>query len=182
MAEAESPFAEVLGDQMIMKINKQHKRAKFSMDDTLQTELQEYIIFAKPNRKPFEPKSAEDLKRLIREMHELQSYRDRITGIFIQTQILIDELTTLISTGEAYLFSEYGDVIKKKCTNDKTREAAIRYIFGPVVRKLEDWKSLKKTAEMAKINLNDTYFVLHEIGANARAILNDRKVRNSFDA
>lgn len=181
MAEAENLFAEALGDEKIIRINRQAKLQKFALDSSLKDEIQRYIIFAKDNRKPFEPKTADDLKQLIDEMQETQAYRDRLTGIMIQTSIAIDELQIVISTGEGYLFTEYNDLMKK-CSNKETREAAIRYVFGPVIRRQAQWKSLKGIGELAKQNLNETYFALREIGENGRTILEARKVRRSFDA
>jgi hypothetical protein len=69
----------------------------------------------------------------------------------------------------------------KKCTNKETREAAIRYVFGPVIRRQTQWKSLKGIGETARQNLNETYFALREIGENGRTILEARKTRRSFD-
>ncbi len=181
MAEAENLFAEALGDEKIIKINRQAKLQKFAVDVSLRDEIQRYIIFAKAGRKAFEPKTAEDLKQLIDEMQETQAYRDRLTGIMIQTSIAIDELQIVISTGEGYLFTEYNDLMKK-CSNKETREAAIRYVFGPVIRRQAQWKSLKGIGDLAKQNLNETYFALREIGENGRTILEARKTRRSFDA
>ena len=180
MAEAENLFAEATGDDYIIKINKQAKLHKFAVDNTLRDEMQKYVIFAKPNRKGFEPKSADDLKQLIDEMQETQAYRDRLTGILISAQIAIDEIGILIATGESYLFTEYNDLMKK-CSNKETRDAAICYVFGPVIRRQSQWKSLKGIGEMARQNLNETYFALREIGENGRNILEARKVRRSFD-
>jgi hypothetical protein len=181
MAEAENLFAEALGDDKVIKINRQAKLKKFAVDTTLRDEIQRYIIFAKAGRKPFEPKTADDLRQLIDEMQETQAYRDRLTGIMIQTTIAIDELQIMISTGEGYLFTEYNDLMKK-CSNKETREAAIRYVFGPVIRRQAQWKSLKGIGDMARQNLNETYFALREIGENGRTILEARKTRRSFDA
>lgn len=180
MAEAENLFAEAVGDERCVKINRQAKLSKFALDNSLRDEIQKYIIFAKEGRKSFEPKTADDLKQLIDEMQETQAYRDRLTGIMIQAQINIDELGILITTGESYLFTEYSDLMKK-CSNKETREAAIRYVFGPVIRRQTQWKSLKGIGEMARQNLNETYFALREIGENGRNILEARKVRRSFD-
>ena len=132
-------------------------------------------------RKPFEPNTADDLKSLIEDMQETQAYRDRLTGILISSQICIDELTILIGTGESYLFAEYNELMKK-CSNKETRDAAIRYVYGPVIRRQQQWKSLKSIAETSKQNLNETYFALREIGENGRTILEARKVRRTFDA
>lgn len=181
MAEAENLFAEALGDDKVIKINRQAKLKKFALDSSLRDEIQKYVIFGKDGRKPFEPKTADDLRQLIDEMQETQAYRDRLTGIMIQTSIAIDELQILISTGEGYLFTEYNDLMKK-CSNKETREAAIRYVFGPVIRRQAQWKSLKGIGEMARQNLNETYFALREIGENGRNILEARKTRRSFDA
>lgn len=180
MAEAENLFAEAIGDERVKKFNNRAREAKFAVDKTLNREIQKFIIFAQTNRKPFEPNSAEDLKGLIASMEETQAYRDRLTGILIQSSIIIDELQILLKSGEAYLFTEYTDTMKK-CSNKETREAAIRYVFAPVFRAVEQWKSLRSIAETAKINLNDTYFALREIGENGRTILAARNVRRSFD-
>jgi hypothetical protein len=181
MADAENLFAEAMGDDKIVKINRQAKLKKFALDVSLRDEMQRYIIFAKDGRKGFEPKTADDLKQLIDEMQETQAYRDRLTGILIQAQIASDELGILIATGESYLFTEYNDLMKK-CSNKETREAAIRYVFGPVIRRQAQWKNLKGIGDMAMKNLNETYFALREIGENGRNILEARKVRRSFDA
>ncbi len=180
MAEAENMFAEALDDSRVQKINKQARLKKFSVDTTLQEEVKQYVIFGKKNRKPFEPNTAEDLRSLIDDMQETQAYRDRLTGILIQTQIRIDELTILIGTGESYLFTEYNDLMKK-CSNKETRDAAIRYVYGPIIRRQQQWKSLKGIVDTAKQNLNETYFALREIGENGRTILEARKIRRSFD-
>ncbi len=181
MAEAENLFAEAVGDDYIIKINRQAKLKKFALDSSLRNEIQRYVIFSKDSRKSFEPNTADDLKQLIDEMQELQAYRDRLTGILIQASHAIDELGILIANGESYLFTEYSDLMKK-CSNKETREAAIRYVFGPVIRRQAQWKSLKGIGEMARQNLNETYFALREIGENGRNILEARKVRRSFDA
>ena len=141
MAEPENLFTEALGDQKIIRINRQAKLQKFAVDVSLRDEIQRYIIFAKDGRKPFEPNAADDLKQLIDEMQETQAYRDRLTGILIQTTIAIDELSILIAAGESYLFTEYNDLMKK-CSNKETREAAMGYVFGPVIRRQAQWKSL----------------------------------------
>jgi len=181
MAEVENLFTEALGDDYIIKINKQAKLQKFAVDGSLREEIQKYVIFGKKGRKKFEPKSADDLKQLIDEMQETQAYRDRLTGILIQAQYAIDELGILIGTGESYLFTEYNDLMKR-CSNKETREAAIRYVFGPVTRRQLQWKSLKGIGETARQNLNETYFALREIGENGRTILEARKTRRTFDA
>jgi hypothetical protein len=180
MADAENIFDEALGDSRIKKLNDRARLSKFAIDPTLKDEIQQYVIFAREGRKPFEPNTADDLKSLIDDMQETQAYRDRLTGILIQTQICIDELTRALGSGEAYLFTEYSDLMKK-CSNKETREAAIRYVFGPIIARQQRWKSLKTIAEMAKQNLNETYFALREIGENGRNILEARKVRRSFD-
>lgn len=180
MAEAENLFAEAVGDDYVIKINKQAKLKKFAVDSSIRDEIQRYVIFSKDSRKPFEPNSADDLKQLIDEMQETQAYRDRLTGILIGASHAIDELGILIATGESYLFTEYNDLMKK-CSNKETREAAIRYVFGPVIRRQTQWKSLKGIGETARQNLNETYFALREIGENGRTILEARKTRRSFD-
>jgi hypothetical protein len=181
MAEAENLFAEAMGDERVKKFNDRARLAKFGVDKTLHKEIQQFVIFGSQSRKKFEPNSAEDLKGLIDSMERTQAYRDRLTGILITTSITIDELDVLLKSGEAYLFTEYADLMKK-CSNKETREAAVRYVYGPIFRASAQWKSLKSIAETAKINLNDTYFALREIGENGRTILDARKVRRSFDA
>ena len=151
MAEAENLFAEAVGDDYVTKINRQARLKKFAVDSSIREEIQRYIIFAKDGRKPFEPNTADDLKQLIDEMQETQAYRDRLTGILIQSSHAIDELGILITTGESYLFTEYNDLMKS-CSNKETREAAIRYVFGPVIRRQTQWKSLKGIGEMARQN------------------------------
>jgi hypothetical protein len=180
MADPENIFKEAMDDARVIKINKQARLSKFYMDNTLRDEILTYIVFDKKDRKLFEPNSAEDLKSLIADMQVTQSYRDRLTGILIQTQACIDELTILVGTGEAYLFTEYADLMRK-CSNKETRDAAIRFVYGPIIRRQQQWKSLKTIAETAKQNLNETYFALREIGENGRTILDARKVRRSFD-
>jgi hypothetical protein len=180
MSKTDNVFDEALGDERVVKLNERARLSKFAIDPTLKEEIQKYVIFNRDERTPFEPNSADDLKSLIDDMQETQAYRDRLTGILIQTQICIDELTRAIGAGEAYLFVEYSDLMKK-CSNKETREAAIRYVFGPIIRRQQQWKGLKVITEMAKQNLNETYFALREIGENARNILEARRVKKSFD-
>ena len=180
MAEAENLFVEAIGDEKVKKYNRRAREAKFNVDKTLYKEIQQLQIFSKKSRKPFEPNSAEDLKSLIAEMEETQAYRDRLTGILIQASIAMDELDILLKSGEAYLFTEYADIMKK-CGNKETREAAVRYVYGPIFRAQAGWKSLKSNSETARSNLNDTYFALREIGENGRTILAARNVKRSFD-
>lgn len=178
--EAENPFDEIRSDEKIKKYNGMVKRAKFQIDSSLKDELQQYIIFAKPGRKSFEPNSAEDLRVLIREMEETQAYRDRVTGIQIQAKAIIDELDILKRSGEAHIYAVHGDKLKG-ATNKEKRDAAVHYIMGPVMRMQEQWKTLKEIADIAKQNLNETYFALREIGENGRTILADRQTKKAFD-
>ena len=179
MAEAESFLAEARDDEYIKKINNKARLSKFKVDTSLQKELKDYVIFGQANRKPFEPNRAEDLKKLISEMERTQSYRDRITGILIQTRIAIDELEILKKSGSAYLFTQFAPEMKQ-CSNKETRDAAVQYVLDPIMRRQEQWQSLLGIAELAKTNLNETYFALREIGENGRKILDARNVKRSF--
>ena len=181
MAEAENLFAESLEDAKIKKFNERSRLDKFNIDKTLYKEIQKFTIFADAGRKAFEPASAEDLKGLIESMERTQAYRDRLTTINIQASLAIDELNTLLKSGEAYLFTEYPHLMKK-CGNKETRDAAVTFVYGPLCRALAQWKSLKSIVDIAHTNLNNTYFALREIGENGRNIIENRKVRRSFDA
>jgi len=181
MADAENIFSETQGDTKVKKYNDRARLQKFSVDKSLQKEIQKFVIFANATRKAFEPNSPEDLRSLIDSMEQTQAYRDRLTLISIQASIAIDELEILLKSGEAYLFTEYPHLMKK-CGNKETREAAVTFVYGPIVRALAQWKSLRSIAETAHVNLNNTYFALREIGENGRTILENRKVRRSFDA
>jgi hypothetical protein len=180
MADAVNPLAEARTDEKIVKLNGKARRVKFKCDQSLVPELKSYVIFAQPNRKAFEPKSASDLKQLITEMEKTQDFRDRVTGILIQGKNLADDLDILIKSGTAYLYTQYAQEMKA-CTNKETRDAAIRYVLDPIIRRRDQWRGLLEIAELAKTNLNETYFALREIGENGRKILDARNVRRSFD-
>lgn len=180
MADPENLFAEALGDAKVQKINSRAKLSKYALDTSLMDEIRTFVIFSQEDRTKFEPNSAEDLKGLIDDMASTQAYRDRLTGILIESSTAVDELNILLKTGEAYLFTEYADVMKK-CSNKESRDGAARFVFRPIFTALERWKSLKGIAEIATTNLNNTYFVIREIGENGRTILDARKIRSSFD-
>jgi len=180
MSDTENLFEESLEDEKIKKFNERAKLDKFKVDKSLNKEIQNFVIFSNSSRKPFEPNSAEDLKSLITDMEKTQAYRDRLTTINIQTSLAIDELETLLKSGEAYLFTEYPHLMKK-CGNKETREAAVNFVYGPLFRSIAQWKALKSILDMAHVNLNNTYFSLREIGENGRTILDNRKTRRSFD-
>ncbi len=55
MAEAENLFAEAMGDEKVIRINKQAKLQKFAVDISLRDEIQGYVIFGQKTRKLFEP-------------------------------------------------------------------------------------------------------------------------------
>ena len=181
MADAEHFLTDAVEDEYIQKINNKARLSKFKVDSTLQKELKDYVIFGQANRKPFEPNRAEDLRKLISEMERTQAYRDRITGILIQARIAIDELEILKKSGAAFLYTQFAPEMKK-CSNKETRDAAIHYVLDPIVRRQGQWESLLDIAELAKTNLNETYFALREIGENGRKILDARNVKRSFDA
>jgi hypothetical protein len=180
MADAANPLAEARTDEKIVKLNGKARRVKYQCDQTLVGELKSYVIFSQPNRKAFEPNSASDLKQLIKEMEKTQDFRDRVTGILIQGKNLADDLDILIKSGTAYLYTQYAQEMKS-CTNKETRDAAIRYVLDPIIRRKDQWRGLLEMAELAKTNLNETYFALREIGENGRKILDARNVRRSFD-
>ncbi len=179
MAEPTNPLADAREDEYIKKINSKARLKKFKVDPSLLQEVQDYVIFSKSNRKPFEPNTAEDLKKLILEMERTQSYRDRLTGILIQARIAIDELSILRESGSAYLFTQYSPEMKQ-CSNKETRDAAVHYVLEPIMRRAAQWKNLRDVAELAKTNLNETYFAIREIGENGRTILANRNVKRSF--
>ena len=180
MADAANWLSEARADEKISLVNGKARKTKFKCDQTLVTELKSYVIFAQPNRKAFEPRSASDLKQLIKEMEKTQNFRDRVTGILIQGKNLADDLDILIKSGTAYLYTQYAQEMKS-CSNKETRDAAIRYVLDPVIRRKDQWRSLLEIAELAKTNLNETYFALREIGENGRKILDARNVKRSFD-
>lgn len=166
-------------DEYIQKVNNKARLSKFKVDSSIQSELKNYVIFGQSKRKPFEPNQAEDLKKLIDEMDKTQAYRDRITGIMIEARIARDELEILKKSGMAYLYTEYASEMKE-CSNKETRDAAVQYVLDPILRRQEQWQSLLEIAELAKTNLNETYFALREIGENGRKILDARNVKRSF--
>ncbi len=53
MAEAENLFAEAMGDEKVIRINKQAKLQKFAVDISLRDEIQGYVIFGQKTRKLF---------------------------------------------------------------------------------------------------------------------------------
>ena len=180
MVDATIWQTEARTDEYMAKINGKARMVKFKCDQSLVKELKTYTIFAQPNRKAFEPRSASDLKQLIKEMEKVQDYRDRVTGILIQGKNLADDLDILIKSGTAYLYTQYSQEMKT-CGNKETRDAAIRYVLDPVIRRKDQWRGLLEMAELAKTNLNETYFALREIGENGRKILDARNVKRSFD-
>jgi hypothetical protein len=180
MADPANWLAEAREDERISLINGKARKAKFSYDPTIMKELKTYTIFSQPNRKAFEPRAAGDLKQLIKEMEKTQDYRDRVTGILIQGKNLVDDMEILIKTGTAYLYTQYAQEMKS-CSNKETRDAAIRYVLDPIIRRKDQWKGILEIAELTKTNLNETYFALREIGENGRKILDARNVKRSFD-
>ncbi len=180
MADPSNWMSEAREDERISLINGKARKAKFAYDLTLVKELKTYTIFSQPGRKAFEPRAASDLKQLIKEMEKTQDYRDRVTGILIQGKNLVDDMEILIKTGTAYLYTQYAQEMKS-CSNKETRDAAIRYVLDPIIRRRDQWKGLLEIAELAKTNLNETYFALREIGENGRKILDARNVKRSFD-
>ena len=180
MVDAVHPLVEAQEDETIIKINRRNRQVKFKLDDSLVGEMKGFVIFGQKTRKAFEPNSAADLKQLIEEMEQTQAYRDRLTGIMIQARMLVGELEILIKSGTAYLYTQYHQEMKA-CSNKETREAALRYVLEPVIRRKEQWQRLLEIAELAKTNLNETYFALREIGENGRTILEARKVKRAFD-
>lgn len=181
MADADKPLTEARQDEKMVQLNRKARLVKFKVDTTLVDELKGYVIFGQPSRKAFEPRSASDLKQLIKEMEQTQSYRDRVTGILIQGKNLADELDILIKSGTAYLYIQYAQEMKS-CSNKETRDAAIRYVLDPIIRRKDQWRGLLEIAELAKTNLNETYFALREIGENGRKIIDARNVKRSFDS
>ena len=180
MVDAPNWQTDARTDAYITKLNGKARRVKFKCDQTLVGELKSYVIFAQPNRKAFEPRSASDLKQLISEMEKTQNYRDRVTGILIQGNNLAADLDILIKSGTAYLYTQFSQEMKS-CSNKETRDAAIRYVLDPIIRRKDQWRGLLEIAELAKTNLNETYFALREIGENGRKILDARNVKRSFD-
>ncbi len=176
-----NPLEDAREDEKIVNLNRKARLVKFKVDSSLSEELRGYVIFGQPKRKPFEPTSANDLRQLIEEMEKTQAYRDRITGVLIEGKNLADELDILIKSGTAYLYTQYAPEMKA-CSNKETRDAAVRYILDPIIRRREQWKGLIGIAELAKTNLNETYFALREIGENGRKILDARNVKRSFDS
>ena len=176
----DNPLSAATQDEKIVKLNSKARMSKYKVDTSLIKEMQSYVIFALPNRKAFEPNSAEDLRQLITEMEMVQAYRDRITGITLTGKAISDDLDILIKAGIAYLYAQYSQEMKT-CSNKETREGSVRYVLEPVMRRKEQWKSLLSIAEMARTNLNETYFALREIGENGRRILDARNVKRSFD-
>ena len=181
MSEDTNALSDALKDQKIVSLKQKVNLKKFTLDPTLTEELKSYVIFGDAKRKAFEPKSADDLKQLISEMEKTQAYRDRVTFIMMQSKEISDELDTLIKSGTAYLFAKYGQDIKS-LSNQQSRDAAVRFVLDSIIRKRDRWRSVKEVAELAKTNLNETYFALREIGENGRRILDDRNVKRSFDA
>ena len=180
MVDTASFLSEAREDEKISQINGKTRKQKFAYDTTLLKELKTYTIFAQPNRKAFEPRVAADLKQLIKDMEKTQDFRDRVTGILIQGKSLVDDMDILIKSGTAYLYTQYAQEMKS-CSNKETRDAAIRYVLDPIIRRRDQWRGLLEIAEMAKTNLNETYFALREIGENGRKILDARNVKRSFD-
>ncbi len=180
MADAANWVSEARKDEHIAKINSKARMVKFKCDQSLVPELKGYVIFSQPSRKAFEPKAANDLKQLIKEMEKTQDFRDRVTGILIQGKNLVDDMDILIKSGTAYLYTQFSQEMKS-CSNKETRDASIRYVLDPIIRRRDQWRGLLEIAELAKTNLNETYFALREIGENGRKILDARNVRRSFD-
>jgi hypothetical protein len=180
MVDTTSFLSEARADEKISQINGKTRKQKFAYDLTLLKELKTYTIFAQPNRKAFEPRAAADLKQLIKDMEKTQDFRDRVTGILIQGKNLVDDMDILIKSGTAYLYTQYAQEMKS-CSNKETRDAAIRYVLDPIIRRRDQWRGLLEIAEIVKTNLNETYFALREIGENGRKILDARNVKRSFD-
>ena len=179
MADSENPLTVALEDEKIGRLITKSRLKKFTADESIIDEIKQYIIFGQSNRKSFEPNDAEDLKQLIGEMEKTQAYRDRLTTIMINSKSLINDLDILIKSGTAYLHMQFSQEMKA-CGNQQTREAALRFVLDPVIRRRDQWKGILEIAELAKQNLNETYFALREIGENGRKILEARNVRKSF--
>ena len=175
----ENPLAVAQQDEKIVRLVRKSKLEKFTTDDTIIDEIKQYVIFGQSNRKNFEPNDAEDLRQLIKEMEKTQSYRDRVTTIRINSTCIINDLDILIKSGTAYLHMQYSQEMKA-CSNQQTREAAIRFVLDPIIRRRDQWKGILEVAELAKDNLNETYFALREIGENGRKILDARNIKKSF--
>jgi hypothetical protein len=176
---AENPLSDAREDEFVTKINGKARLEKFKIDSTLNQELKGYVIFGQKTRKPFAPDSANDLRQLIEEMERVQAYRDRITEILIQSRILVDELEILGNSGTSYLYTQYAREMKQ-CGNKETRDSSVHWVLEPIMRRIGQWRSLAVVAELAKTNLNETYFALREIGENGRKILDARNVKKQF--
>lgn len=180
MSDATEILKDACEDEGIVKLNDKAKLERFKMDPSLEKELRTYIVIGKPGRKPFEPSSAEDLVKLIGELEETQSYRDRVNRIAMQSKSIVSDLKLLLEAGTSTMYVKYSDDMKK-FSNQQTREAAINFVLRPIVQAVAKWEKLVELAAMSKQNLSDTYFTLKEVGENARKILDERKVKRSFD-